>query len=235
MRDPGFNTRTSVATPADAERPVSPPWDDLADPTVETLFPSGITLWPRGAAWGTPDGTQPDANSNLSGLMRALLAPFAVLYRRAFLLARESSPALLDQTLAEWEVEYDLPGPCVVGEQTRAERLIALAAKVNAAPLVTPGDFVRFSAEHGFTVEIEEPAVFECGFSECGGEHATGAAYQEVYWIVRVEDLAISFFTTGESETGFDPLFSFNDANELLCLLLLVSPAWTIPVLDLPA
>ena len=234
MRDPGFNTRTTLATVEDATRPLAPPFDALADPTVDDLYPSGVALWPRGAAWGSPDGIAIDPASILARLMRVLLAPFAVLYRRAVLLARESSPALLDQTLPEWERDYGLPGPCVTGEQTRAERIAALPAKVNAAPLVTPGDFIRFAAQLGFAVEIEEPAVFECGFSECGGEHTTGSPDQEVYWIVKVTDLAVFYFTTGESEAGFDPLFSYGEANELLCALLLAAPAWTIPVLQLP-
>jgi uncharacterized protein YmfQ (DUF2313 family) len=162
-----------------------------------------------------------------------LLSPFATLYRRAFALALEASPATLDQTLDDWETEYGLPDSCVAGEQTRAERIAAVMAKVNAAPLITPGDFVRLALDYGFVIEIEEPAVFECGFSECGGEHATGAWRQEVYWIVRVSEVAVFYFRTGEGECGSDPLFSYGDAERLLCILMRLSPAWTIPVLEI--
>lgn len=234
MRDPGFNTRTSIATPEDAARDVEQPWDVLADPTVEELLPAAMGFWPPGAAWGTPDNVAPDLGSRFAGMMRALLAPFVTLYRRAFLLARESSPALLDQTLAEWERDFGLPEPCVTGEQSRTERLMHLAAKVNSAPVVTPGDFIRLAAMYGFTVTIEEPAVFECGFSEVGGEHTVGDFRQEVYWIVHVDDGAVFYFTCGDSELAADPLFSLGEAEQLLCIFKRIAPAWTIPVLELP-
>lgn len=234
MRDPGCNTRTVVPTPGAAVRPLAPPFDVLADPTVDDLLPAAMTFWPRGAAWGTPDGVEADPNSNWSRLMQALLAPFVLLYRRAFLLARESSPALLDQTLEAWETEYGLPESCATGEQSRARRLANLAAKVNAAPTISPGDFIRLAAGYGFSIEIEEPAVFECGFSEIRGEHAVGDWRQEVYWIVTVTDLAVYYFTTGDAELAGDPLFSFGEAGQLLCILQRIAPAWTIPVLQLP-
>nr|WP_295465183.1 putative phage tail protein [Mesorhizobium sp.] len=233
MRDPGLNTRTSVATPDDVARSLSPPWDVLAAPVVEDLLPSAMNFWPRGAAFGTPDWVAAEADSNWARLMRALLAPFVELYQRSFLLARESTPALLSETLDQWETEYGLPEPCVTTAQSRAERLAFLAAKVNAAPLITPGDFIRIAAEYGFSIEIEEPAIFECGFSEVGGEHTVGDWRQEVYWIVKVDDLAVYYFTTGESELAADPLFSFGDAEQLLCILRRLAPGWTVPILQL--
>lgn len=234
MRDPGFNTRTSLASAEDAPQPLEQPWDVLADPEVEEMLPAAMGFWPRGAAWGTPDNVAPDLNSRFAGLMRALLAPFVTLYRRAFLLARESSPALLDQTLPEWERDYGLPEPCVTTEQTRAERLAHLAAKVDASPVVTPGDFIRLAAQYGFTIEIEEPVIFECGFSEIGGEHTVGDYRQECYWIVRVTEGGVYYFTLSESELAYDPLFSLGEAEQLLCILTRIAPAWTIPVLELP-
>lgn len=232
MRKGGFNTVTRDPSPDQVRRPVSTPYDVLADPDVERLLPSALNFWPRGAAFGSPDGVAIDAGSNWAKLMRVLLSPFIDLYRRAFALALEVSPATLDQTLEDWETEYGLPDDCVGGVQTRAERIAAVAAKVNAAPLITPGDFVRLALEYGFVVEIEEPAVFECGFSECGGEHATGAWRQEIYWIVRVGELAVFYFRTGEGECGADPLFSYGDAERLLCIFMRLSPAWTIPILE---
>lgn len=234
MRDPGFNTRTSIATPDAVAQPVDPPWDVLADPTVDDLHQASMSFWPVGAAWGTPDGAAPSLDTVLARLMATLLAVFVTLYRRAFLLARESSPALLDQTLEDWERDYGLPEPCVTTAQSRAERIAHLAAKVNATPVVTPGDFVALAARYGFTVTIEEPALFECGFSECGGEHTVGDWRQEIYWIVHVDDGAVYYFTCGESEVGGDPLFSFGEAQQLLCIFKRVAPAWTIPVLQLP-
>ncbi|WP_082407216.1 putative phage tail protein [Mesorhizobium sp. 1M-11] len=233
MRDAGLNTVTRDPSPDQVRQPVATPFDVLADPDVEQLLPAALNFWPRGAVFGSPDGLAVDTSSNWAKLTQVLLSPFVTLYRRAFLLALEASPATFDQTLEDWETEYGLPDSCVQAEQTRAERIAAVVAKVNAAPLITPGDFVRLALDYGFVVEIEEPAVFECGFSECGGEHATGAWSQEIYWIVRVSEVAVFYFRTGEGECGADPLFSFGDAERLLCILMRLSPAWTIPVLEI--
>lgn len=233
MRDPGLNTVTTLPSVGATTRDLPAPWDPLAEPSVATLEPAGLALWPRGPAFGSPDGEAVPSTSNWAKLTRALLSPFATLYRRAWLLARESSPALLDQTLSDWERDYGLPEPCITRAQTRAERIAALRAKVDDSPLIGPGDFIRLAASYGFTIEIEEPAVFECGFSECGGEHTTGDWRQEIYWIVRIGEAETFYFRVGEGELGSDPLFSYGDAEELLCLLLRFAPAWTIPVLEL--
>lgn len=232
MRDPGFNTVTTLASLDYAARTLPAPWDVLADPSVEDLELAGFALLPRGAAWGTPDAVALDPQSRFAGMVRALLSPFVGLYYRAFRLARESSPAMVDLLLDEWEADYGLPDPCITTVQTRGERLAFLAAKVNAAPLVTPGDFIRLAAAYGFEIEIEEPVVFELGFSELGGEHTVGDWRQEVYWIVRVQDVAVYYFTLSESELAEDPLFSYGEAEQLLCLLSRLAPAWTIPVLQ---
>lgn len=231
MRDPGLNTVTTLASLGEAAVPPPPPIDALSDPAVEDLAPAGRALWPRGAAWGTPDGVEADPDSVLARLTRVLLAPFAALYRRAYLLALESVPALADQTLPDWERDHGLPEPCVTGAQTRVERLAHLAAKVDATPVVTPGDFIRLAALYGFAVTIEEPAVFELGFSELGGEHTLGDWRQESYWIVRVAEAGVTFFRLGESELGSDPLFSYGEAATLLCILSRIAPAWSIPIL----
>src|SRR5690606_26795429 len=41
--------------------------DVLSDPSIEDLEASGLSLWPRGAAWGSPDGEPPDSNSVIAG------------------------------------------------------------------------------------------------------------------------------------------------------------------------
>lgn len=231
MRSPAFNTRTTLASADDVSVPIPAPWDNLSDPSVDDLLPGAMNFWPTGAAWGTPDGVAADPDSLWVQTMKALLAPFNFLYARAFRLARESSPALLDETLPEWEIEYGLPDSCVTTEQTRSERLSFLAAKVDVSKVVTPGDFIRLAAGYGFQIEIEEPAIFECGFSEIGGEHTVGDYRQETYWIVKVQDLATYYFTVGESEVAYDPLFSFGESAQLLCILQRIAPAWTTPIL----
>ncbi|BDA84958.1 hypothetical protein Sa4125_25000 [Aureimonas sp. SA4125] len=94
---------------------------------------------------------------------------------------------------------------------------------------ITPQDFVRLARQAGYRIEIEEPVVFECGFSECGGEHTTGDKLQEVFWVVHVYDLGVDYFICGESECGADPLFEIFDADGLECLFADIAPGWTRP------
>lgn len=231
-RDPSRNTVTTAASVLAGVQIVAPPFDALARPLSEDLISSGLSFWPPGAAFGSPDGQAVSLSSNLARFTRVLLSPFEFLYSRAFGLARESIPAFADELLPDWESEYGLPDNCVSGETSRAERLRALEAKVASVATITPGDFILLARSYGFEISIEEPAVFECGFSECGGEHTVGHWRQETYWIVRVTDLAVDYFRCGISECGLDPLFDLGDAERLMCILRRAAPAWTTPILS---
>ncbi|NTI27678.1 putative phage tail protein [Rhizobium rhizogenes] len=230
-RDPGLNTVTSLASDSGEIIDVAAPYDALANPSNDDLIGAGLTMWPQGPAWGSPDGQAVSLDSNLGRFTRVLLDSFQWLYQRIWTLARNASVQGVDELLAEWEAEYGLPDNCVAGETSIAERLRALATKVASQAIITPGDFIRIAATYGFVIEIEEPAIFECGFSECGGEHTVGDVRQESYWIVHVTDLAVDYFRTGLSECGFDLLFDLGDAERLLCILRRLAPAWTTPIL----
>jgi uncharacterized protein YmfQ (DUF2313 family) len=230
-RDSGVNTFTSLATLDDDPVNVTMPWDSLASPDSDTMIGGALTLWPPGAAFGGPDGQAISLTEKLALFTRVLLNPFEWIYARAFQLARQSSVFGVDEMLTDWEVEYGLPDNCVTGETSVSERLRALETKVAGIASITPGDFIRLAASYGFEITIEEPAVFECGFSECGGEHACGDPRQETYWIVRVAGLAVDYFRVGESECGSVPLFDYGDAERLICILRRAAPAWTTPIL----
>ncbi|OOO15662.1 hypothetical protein BTE56_24270 [Agrobacterium pusense] len=230
-RDPGLDTRTTTPSAGASFGGVSNAWDSLAAPTNDDLIGGAVSFWPPGAAFGTPDGQALSLTSLLALFTRVLISPWEWLYARAYKLTSESTVYGVDEMLADWETEYGLPDACGVDDDSVAGRVRALEAKLMAVAVITPADFIRLAASYGFTITIEEPAVFECGFSECGGEHTVGDASQEVYWLVRVTDLAVDYFRCGESECGFDPLFSFGEAERLLCLLRQHSPAWAIPVL----
>ncbi len=231
-RDPGLNTVTTAATALADVTPVAPAWDSLSSPQSDTLVSAGLSFWPPGAAFGSPDGQAISLASVLARFTRVLLQPFEFLYGRAYKLATETLPGNADELLPEWELEYGLPDNCVTGETSRAEQLRALETKVASIAIITPGDFIRLAATYGFEITIEEPAVFECGFSECGGEHTVGDFRQEVYWLVSIADLAIDYFRCGESECGLDPLFDLGEAERLMCILRRIAPAWTIPLLS---
>ncbi|WP_438752071.1 putative phage tail protein [Pararhizobium sp. O133] len=230
-RDPALHTVTSIASAGPQSVAIALPYDGLSAPENDDLITAGLSLWPQGPAWGSPDGQAIDLSSNLARFTRVLLSPFEWLYSRAYRLALESSVKGVSELLPEWEADYGLPDNCVTDATTVAERIRALEAKVNSQAVIHPSDFIRVAAAYGFTIEIEEGAIFECGFSEIGGEHETGAASEETYWAVRVDDLSIDYFRAGLGECGFDELFNFGEAERLLCILRRLAPAWTLPVL----
>lgn len=230
-RNSGRHTVTlNAADPLIGDK-VPVPYDQLADPDSDRLIGAALTLWPQGAAWGTPDGAAMDLNSVLARFTRALIDGFVYMYRRAFLLAREATVSGVDELLPDWEADYGLPDICDIDEQTTAERISRLAAKVMSAKVITPEEFVRLALTYGFEVAIEEPCIFTCGFSECGGEHECGGFEDEVYFVVRIRDLRVTYFRVCESELGADPLFEYGTAAKLRCIIRQVAPAWTIPVL----
>lgn len=230
-RDSGINTLMTVASADLARLYVQAPFDALANPVNDDLIGAGLSMWPQGSAWGTPDGQALPLSSNLARFTRVLLDSFEWLYGRAFALTREATVQGVNELLDEWEADYGLPGECSSEDGSVAERLRSLEAKVAAQKVIHPSDFIAVALSYGFEIEIEEPAVFECGFSECGGEHTCGDPREEVYWLVRIKGLAVDYFRCGESECGYDPLFSLGQAERVLCILRTFAPAWTIPVL----
>lgn len=232
-RSPAFNTITRSGRPSSVMVAQPEPFDQLAAPTNDDLISGSLLFWPPGAAWGTPDETALDLSSFFARYMRVLISDFTWLYGRAWRLAREASLQGVVELLPQWEIDYGLPEQCFAGtEPSAAERIAALARKVRAEAVNHPEDFVQLAANYGFEIEIEEPAIFECGFSEVGGFHALGDWRQEVFWIVRVKDSSINYFEVGSSEVGTDPLFSLGEAERILCLLREMAPAWTMPVLQ---
>jgi len=224
------HTTTAGFTPVSAPG-VDVPRDALSSPTSDDLISAGLSFWPPGAAWGSPDAEALSLASVLARFTRVLMSPFEWLYARAWHLALESSTQTVSETLDSWEADHGLPERCFSSEPSASQRLAALRRKVNAAPVSTPEDFIRLAADFGFEIEIEEPCIFECGFSECGGYHTTGSPTEETYWSVRVKDAAITYFECGTSELGVDPLFSLGEAEQILCLLRQHAPAWTLPIM----
>jgi uncharacterized protein YmfQ (DUF2313 family) len=232
-RDPAFNTITRSGRERYAKVTMADPQDALSAPTNDDLISATLSFWPSGPAWGTPDGQAMSLTSNLARFTRVLISDFEWLYARAWRLMREASLQGVSELLPEWEKDYGVPEPCFAdAEQSTAQRMAALERKVRAEGVTHPEDFVQLAADYGFEIEIEEPAIFECGFSECGGYHTTGSPLEETFWIVRIKDASITYFECGVSECGYDPLFSIGDAERIVCLLRQMAPAWTQVVLE---
>lgn len=205
--------------------------DALSEPEVETLLSAGLSLWPRGAAWGAPGDEAPGDGTVLAGLTRALLSPFADLYARAWRLTAESRASTIIESLEDWERDWGLPDPCTAGETDPERRLAYLRVKVAGLATVTPSDFVRLAARLGYVVAIEEPEAFRAGEGSCldlGEPSDTGLDQQ---WVVHVHDVPVSQFEAGIGETGIDRLLDF-DAGALECAVRRSAPGWTYPIFD---
>ncbi|ORE91010.1 putative phage tail protein [Aurantimonas sp. 22II-16-19i] len=225
MRDPARNIWTEYEPEATGSELYVDRADALSDPDVEDLLPSALSLWPKGAAWGSPDGQAIDEGSNWARLTRALLAPVAELYRLAFEESKEWFVLSLRERLVDWEREYGLPSDCARPNQSYETRFYTLLNKVRSTGTITPQDFVRLAHFAGFRIKIEERFAFRCGFSRCGGEHFLGGYDQEAYWVVHVYDLRREYFRVGKSRVGRDPLFEVVGMQELICLFEAVEPA----------
>ncbi len=206
--------------------------DVLSAPSVEDLLPAGLALWPRGAAWGSPDGEAPPATSVIAGLTRALLDGFAFLYARAWRLTEESRVASIVDSLADWEREYGLPDPCVTVPQSEALRRRVLAARVRSLATITPADVVRLAASFGYVVALEEPQPFRAGEATCGSYDEPSNAALAQQWVIHLHDIPTTRFEAGIGEAGIDRLLDF-DIGTLECAIRRIAPGWTMPVFSL--
>lgn len=209
--------------------------DALSDPGDDLLRDILAALLPRGSAWRTPDGqafVDPDG-SPMGRTMAALASGFGDLYRRAFAMTEESRINKVSEvSLADWEIEWGLPDPCVIAAQTVERRLQRLRSKVKSPGTITAPDFVRLAALLGYTIAIRLPSAARAGMSTCGGRDWTSAVALEQQWGVFVFNIEASYFRAGDGEAGVDRLLSFNGTEILECVFRALAPAWTFPVFN---
>ncbi len=211
--------------------PLIDPRDALSSPTVEGLLFSGLSLWPRGAAWGTPDGAAPGTSTVIARLTRALLSPIVDLYVKAWRLLEESRSASLVDSLNEWESDFGLPSLCSGFTQAEAVRIATLRARVARLATITPADVIRLAARLGYVVAIEEPDAFLAGEGSCLGLGELSDTALEQQWVVLVRDAPFSQFETGIGETGVNRLLDF-DHDVLECEIRRISPSWTTVIFN---
>lgn len=214
-----------VTAPDDGDPGDAAPGDELSAPTVEDMLPAGLAVWPRGAAWGSPDGEAVNRSSVLAGLTRALLAPFADLYARAWQLTLESRSRSLIDSLEDWERDYGLPGTCVAPEG-RDERIARLRARVRRLATITPADFIILAARLGYVTAIEEPAAFRCGQTPLGGFGEPSDTGLERQWVMLVRDVPFAHFEAGIGQAGVTRLLDI-DRETLECEIVRIVPSWT--------
>lgn len=205
--------------------------DVLAAPDDDAMATLLARLLPPGAAWRTPDAASFDASSTMGRTLRGFAAQLGETFRRLFATGQESTASTLIDSLEDWEAEYGLPDPCFGFDQTRAQRIRALLARVRSKGTITPGDFIRLAASIGYVVTITEPRAFGCGMSPCGGSHGCGDAVH-YFWRVHVSGRSVDWFRAGVGRTGVTPLGDVSQATDLECLFRALAPAWTRVIFD---
>lgn len=204
--------------------------DALSEPGVDSLLPAALALWPRGSAWGAPGMEAAGQATVFAKLTRALLAPFARLFARAWQLTLESRAASLVDSLEDWELDHGLPDPCVTEPQTVVQRKSNLRARVSRLATVTPADIVRLAARMGYIVALEEPVPFRVGQTPLGQGRLSNVALGQ-QWALHILDAPIRRFRVGQSQVGVDRLTDF-DISPLQCAIRRISPAWSIFVIS---
>lgn len=209
--------------------------DVLSEPTVDDLLPAGLALWPRGPAFGSPDGEAIADGSIWAKLTRALLAAYTDLYRRAWQLTRESVPATMVDSLEDWERDFGLPDPCVNSPQTEAQRKARVRSKAAGLATITPQDVVKLAARVGFVVALEEPTAFRFGESSVGwaGDEVSNVGLEQ-QWVLHIYELPVTQFEFGVSEVGVDRLLDF-DLGVLECAVRPVRPGWSEVIFSIAA
>jgi len=107
-------------------------------------------LLPMGAAWNL------DAGSRLSALLRGLAEEFARVDGRAAALIEEADARTTFELLTDWERVLGLPDPCVIGEQSFAQRRAAVVARLVGLGGQTPAYFIGVAAALGYTITVTE-------------------------------------------------------------------------------
>lgn len=134
-------------------------------------------LLPYGPAW-TDD---PDAA--ITKLLTGLSQELARVDARAWQLIDEADPRTTHELLPDWERVAGLPDPCVaarVSDQTLAQRVAALVAKLVQVGGQSVGYFKAIALALGYTIEITlQPPPFRTGWNFCTDRLGTA---DSVYW-----------------------------------------------------
>lgn len=209
--------------------------DALSAPSGAALLPSIIAQTPRGAAWRTDEVQDAGHDSFQHRFWRAVADPIAALYAKLWKLSLASTACTLsgpedpsNDALEDWESEFGLPEPCLVGARLTVERRkLLLRMKIADQGGQSIQYFVCLAASIGYAITIKETRVFRCGEGRCGGSAMIGRPVNEVIWTVVLTTQRVSWFRAGAGMVGRDPLGSFGRARDLECMLNKWKPAHT--------
>ena len=189
--------------------------------------------YPRGPAWRTDEVADASKPGTMGQVWTALGGYFAGLYAAAWSNHVQVFPSLLDVSLADWEAEYGLPDCCVSPTEEFAQRKAAVRLRYADQGGCSPAYFICLAAAAGYSIDIEEPTNFECGYSECGSldyaasslplgfelgrsqcgldDYASNIELDD-YWIIHVHGYPFTNFECGAGELGVTRLTDFSIA-----------------------
>jgi len=171
----------------------------LGDYTEERVLEyrgASLALLPPGKAW--PRGT----TTTLAQVLEALAVAWAKIDSRARDLLAETYPGTAFELLGDWERNYGLPEPGQEIAPTVALRRAVLIAKVGGHGMLwqSAAFYVLLAAAVGYSIEVEEPALFEMGRSTMGDRLYSGDWCH--VWIVHAPVLTPRHAKAGESHAG---------------------------------
>jgi len=194
-------------------------------PTLEEWFAATADLLPPGKAWPR------DRTSNIGRIVETIALERARVHGRALqLLDYESFPGTAAEMLPDWETVAGLPDPCRPLPGTAAARRLAVTDTLFGAADPTPPFFVALAASLGYEVEIRERLTFVAGVSAAGDP----VGEDDHVWEVVVGDQIFEHFTAGASAAG-EPLWTFPDLDQLICLIRRAAQAHTLVTVTVPA
>lgn len=194
-------------------------------PTFDEWYRATADLLPRGQAWPR------EVETDLGRLIAAVAGERQRVHGRALqLLDFESFPGTAAELLPEWEEVAGLPDPCRPIPGTIAARRLAVTDTLFGAADPTPAFFIALAASLGYAIEIVERLAFVAGVSAAGDP----VGEDDHEWEVVVGDQIVEFFTGGASAGG-EPLWTFPDLDQLICLIRRAAPAHTRVTVTVPA
>lgn len=193
-------------------------------PTLREWFSATADLLPPGKAWPR------DPSTSLGRIVETIAAERDRLHGRALqLLDYESFPGTAAEMLPEWEAVAGLPDPCRPIPGTVAARRLAVTDTLFGTADPTPAFFVALAASLGYAVEIRQGLTFVAGVSAAGDP----VGEDDHVWEVIVGDQIVEFFIAGAGAGG-EPLWTFPDLDQLICLIRRSAPAHTLVTVTVP-
>jgi uncharacterized protein YmfQ (DUF2313 family) len=144
-------------------------------PTLDQIASQLTKLAPPGAL-------ATNATSVLRKIWTGAADEIVRIYNRIRDLLLEAHPLTCNETLTDWERDYDLPDPCITTAQTESDRRAAVAARRAAVGGASRQYFFDLAASFGIAITITEDRAFEVG-RDGMGDGIGGDGYAFVWYV----------------------------------------------------